>query len=234
MNTFWNKARCDFPWKLQVYNAIVVSKLTYGLETLQLTEALYKRLDAFQMRCLRKLMNIPSTYIDRSNTNEHVWKLAGEKLNTGRSNSHKPIKHRSEVIRSRQQALLGHVIRVAPTDPLKRVSFKNQNLEPVEDKTRRIGRPRIKWIHEAMTHAWLHIREQVNRSDEPYTGTCIQRQLIKTYAVNRATPFLTKTNSTTTRSHDWHDVPAQIRNRISTSNRFTSNHPLPNDRHRAL
>ena len=168
-------------------------------------------------------MNIPSTYIDRSNTNEDVWRLAEERLSTERPNAHQPIMRISDIIRGRQQTLLGHVIRCVPTDPLKKVSFKNEELEPIEDITRRVGRPRRKWIHESMTNAWFRIRDQVNRSDETYTGTYMQRQLIKTYAVNRVTPFRTNRDNITNRSHEWHDVPLQIRNSISTSNTFTSN-----------
>ena len=141
LNTFWNKARCDFAWKLEVNNAIVVSKLTYGLETLQLTEGLLKCLDAFLMRGMRKLLKIPSTYIDRTNTNEHVWKLAHEKLSAVRPNPLEPMKRISDIIQARQQTLLGHVIRCAAADPMKIVSFKNEELEPIEDITRRVGHP---------------------------------------------------------------------------------------------
>ena len=119
------------------------------------------------MRGIRKLLKIPSTYIDRTNTNEHVWKLAHEKLNEGRQNPREPIKRISDIIQARQQSLLGHVIRCDAADPMKIVSFKNEELEPIEDITRRVGRPRKKWILESMTHAWTRIRGQVNRHDEP-------------------------------------------------------------------
>ncbi len=45
-----------------MYDAVVMSKLVYGLETLQLTRAEQRRLDAFQMRGVRKILRIPSTY----------------------------------------------------------------------------------------------------------------------------------------------------------------------------
>ena len=43
---------------VQVYNAIIVSQLTYGLASIQLTNGLLKRLDAFQMRGLRYILKI--------------------------------------------------------------------------------------------------------------------------------------------------------------------------------
>ena len=50
LKTFWSKTNCSYKWKLQVYNAIIVSQLTYGLSTVQLTPSMLNRLDAFQMR----------------------------------------------------------------------------------------------------------------------------------------------------------------------------------------
>ncbi len=61
LSTFWNKTLCPIHWKLTVYNAVCISKLTYGMETLQLNNVHNKRLDAFQMRGLRKIMGIPPT-----------------------------------------------------------------------------------------------------------------------------------------------------------------------------
>ena len=49
LKTFWYKTNCSYKWKLQIYNAIIVAQLTYGLSTLQLTPALLAKLDAFQM-----------------------------------------------------------------------------------------------------------------------------------------------------------------------------------------
>ena len=39
LKLFWNKANTEISWKLQVFNAIIRSKLLYGLETIQLTNA---------------------------------------------------------------------------------------------------------------------------------------------------------------------------------------------------
>ncbi len=50
MKIFWEKADTTIKWKLQVYGAIVRSKLLYGLEAIQPTNSEQKRLNAFQMR----------------------------------------------------------------------------------------------------------------------------------------------------------------------------------------
>ena len=64
--------------KINVYNAVVIAKFSYGLETLQSTEAQERAPDVFQQRGLRKIPGIKPTYIDRTYTNEDVFTLANE------------------------------------------------------------------------------------------------------------------------------------------------------------
>ena len=64
----WNKARTAIKWKRQVAN----SKLLYGLETVQLTQSEQNRIDAFQMKMLKRILRVPPTHIGRSWTNQKV------------------------------------------------------------------------------------------------------------------------------------------------------------------
>eukprot|EP00972_Heterocapsa_arctica_P087360 12883775-Heterocapsa_arctica.AAC.1 len=56
LNVFWTKSPASIKWKLRVYDAVIVSKLLYGLEALSLTDADVAKLDAFQIRGLRKIL----------------------------------------------------------------------------------------------------------------------------------------------------------------------------------
>ena len=47
-------------------NAIIKSKLLYGLECIQLTEAELKSINAFHMKGLRRIIKAPPTHIDRT------------------------------------------------------------------------------------------------------------------------------------------------------------------------
>ena len=58
MNKLLRHIGCTKTWRLQVYNAVIVSKLCYGLESLEVTDDLMNRLDAFQIRGLRAIMKI--------------------------------------------------------------------------------------------------------------------------------------------------------------------------------
>jgi hypothetical protein len=52
MKLFWTKTKSSVKWKIQVFNAIIRSKLLYGLECIQLTTSELSRLDAFQIVAL--------------------------------------------------------------------------------------------------------------------------------------------------------------------------------------
>ena len=58
LKIFWKKTAAPKSWKLQVYNAAIVAQLTYGLNSLSLTPACIKRLNAFHIRGLRHILGI--------------------------------------------------------------------------------------------------------------------------------------------------------------------------------
>ena len=68
LDTFWKKTKCDIKWKINVFNAVTLTKLIYGLETVQGTESPFNKLNVFQMKGLRNIFGIPPTHIDRTLT----------------------------------------------------------------------------------------------------------------------------------------------------------------------
>ena len=58
LGLFWKKAPVSITWKLRVHDAVIISKLLYGLESASLTNAEYERFDAFQIKALRKMLGI--------------------------------------------------------------------------------------------------------------------------------------------------------------------------------
>ena len=59
-----------------MYNSVIRSKLLYGLDCLELTQAERDKFDAFQIKGLRRILHIPPTHIDRSMTNDIVTEKA--------------------------------------------------------------------------------------------------------------------------------------------------------------
>ena len=191
LDIFWKKATCSVKWKLNVYNAVVLTKLAYGLETLQFTTAQGNPLDAFQQRGLRKILGIAPTYIDRSHTNEEVIRLANIAKGCDEDETKTKIIPLTETIKQRKQRLLGHVIRAGhrdPRDPMYQVTFENSSLQPRTTACRRVGKPRHKWHTDTMQSAWEAMNANSER-ERPYTGDDRQREEIKQRAIARQTPF---------------------------------------------
>ena len=77
LGIFWKKAETTKHWKLRVFEAVLRSKLMYGLETIQLTDSELNRIDAFQIKNLRRIMGIKPTCVDRTYSNREVLQYTG-------------------------------------------------------------------------------------------------------------------------------------------------------------
>ena len=61
----WGKSTASITWKIEVYDAVTVAKLMYGLASIPLTKADGGKINAFQMKGLRKILNTKSPYRSR-------------------------------------------------------------------------------------------------------------------------------------------------------------------------
>ena len=75
---YWKSHTASTKWQLIIYDAIIRSKLLYGLETVHLTPAMERQIDAFQMRGLRQIMKYQHTYYDRTKTNAKILEDASK------------------------------------------------------------------------------------------------------------------------------------------------------------
>ena len=113
-------------WKLPVYNAIIISQLVYGLNSLNITPTIKSRLNAFYMRGLRYILNIENSYYSHISNEEAIEQMNLHLNNAEREHitwtqfiidkefdreHYKCTKLVGDVILDRQLALLGHVIR---------------------------------------------------------------------------------------------------------------------------
>ena len=94
---------------------------------------------------------IETTYINRANTNEEVYRRANAEARTEREN---PILPLSQVLREKRIKLLGHILRRPREHPQHQITFWTRSLIPRTVDKRRVGRPRLSWIHETMKVAW--------------------------------------------------------------------------------
>ena len=123
---FLKRANCKKEWKLQVYNAVIISKLIYGLETMYLNESQLKRLDAFHIRGLRHILGITHSYWSRAKNSEILdeaneidgkreditsnWREFIRPNNENQTKEKNKIRLVSEILREKRKRLLGHMM----------------------------------------------------------------------------------------------------------------------------
>eukprot|EP00975_Prorocentrum_lima_P060560 12704248-Prorocentrum_lima.AAC.1 len=75
------------------------------------------RLDVFQLKGLRKILHLKTTFVDRNNSNEYVWKQATQAIQQGTTHSHKVVLPLSVVYTNRKILLLCDILMAGPSDP---------------------------------------------------------------------------------------------------------------------
>eukprot|EP00959_Pyramimonas_sp_CCMP1952_P213798 4473558-Pyramimonas_sp.AAC.1 len=78
LGLLFKSSDCSVRRKLQVFSAILRSKLMCGLELAQLTESSRQRLDTFQLKGLRQILEITTTCVDTQHSSAYVYPRANE------------------------------------------------------------------------------------------------------------------------------------------------------------
>ena len=164
LQDYWKATNANTKWKILIFDAVIKSKLLYGLETTQLPKPCQTRVNAFQVKGLRRILGFKHTNWDREATNELILSTAtqhafrtGSPKNIAR-NAGRKIELYSQAYIKRKQKLLGHIIRTGNEDPLRQVALHPDSAKPiifVNDKgKRRSGQPRHTWAYEASKRVW--------------------------------------------------------------------------------
>ena len=118
--------------KLLVFNSVVRSKMIYGLESLQLTDAVKHKLDIFQLKALRKILKLKTTYSERHNTNERVYQLA-EEATSIEGRPPKRLQRLSEIYETNKIHLYAKLLTLEENDPRAAVAFASENIHAPHD-----------------------------------------------------------------------------------------------------
>jgi hypothetical protein len=133
LDTFWRHSDCPTRQKITVQDAVIRTKLLYGLESAELKQAELDKIDVFQLKGLRKILRMETTYAQtvqgqaRTNTNEAVLKRANtacrkhQQASEAQTNEKKIILH-SQVHKENIAKLL-HKVLNARDDPYATVHF---------------------------------------------------------------------------------------------------------------
>ena len=179
LEPYWKASGASKKWKLIIYDAIIRSKLLYGLETIHLTQALSKKLDAFQMRGIRRILNRRSTFVDRSNTNKSLLDEATLTAFPSRGDRRKIIPF-SKFHMQRRVKLMGHILRSNNSDPMRQISFLPDSAQRTDYGIKRVGKPRQNWLH----HTKKYVYENVLGHYE-YSETQVNDQKVLEAAIRR-------------------------------------------------
>ena len=79
LDLLWGTSKASIKWKLKVYDAVIVAKLMYGVTSIPLSKADANKIDAFQMRGLRKILKIKHPYWSRV-SNKKLLEISNDKL----------------------------------------------------------------------------------------------------------------------------------------------------------
>jgi hypothetical protein len=132
LHKLWNHTTFSKHRKVEVYQAVIVSRLLYGLSSAWLNVAETRRLNGFQARCLRCIVGIKPSYVSRV-SNATVLSNAGQV-------------QVSRLLLRQQLALYGRIARSPPGDYLRGLTFIPGSVQPAADRyIRRVGRPRNEW-----------------------------------------------------------------------------------------
>jgi len=134
LDNIWKNKRLSLSIKLHVFLALVQSVLLYASETWTLTVADSKTLDAFHMKCQRRILGISWHQFVR---NEEIAARAG-------------LPSLSTTICCRRSAIFGHLARLGDEVPTHKALHScvrlSQRRLPDPTWKRCRGRPRGKWI----------------------------------------------------------------------------------------
>ena len=114
----WSHAAIATQRKLRIFDACVLSKLLHSLHTAWPKTAVLSRLDAFQARCLRRILRIPHSYYSRISNATVLERAKRNKL--------------SCLLLQRQLALFAEIARKDNAHPVRQVTFQpSSNLPKV-------------------------------------------------------------------------------------------------------
>ena len=79
LDLLWGKSRASVKWKIKVYDAVIVAKLMYGLTSIPPSKADANKIDAFQLKGFRKILEAKHPYWSRISSKKLI-EVANDKL----------------------------------------------------------------------------------------------------------------------------------------------------------
>ncbi len=141
LQVIWQNSRVSLKTKLRLLDCLVVPIALYGCETWTLNSSDITKLQAFGMKCLRKVLNIT--------WHEHI---TNKEVASRASRNEEYI---VDKVRYRQHTWLGHVLRMEGS------RLPKMSLQAHAHHTRYRGRPRKTWIETVLGGSGMELKTAV-------------------------------------------------------------------------
>ena len=140
LRRLWSHTSLHVSRKIQIFNAVIISRLLYGIASAWLNASEVRRLNGFQSRCLRKILGIQPAFFSRI-SNAVVLSQAAQK----------PY---GQLLLRQQLVLFGKVARASSENPLRYLSFVGDSFRPLADCfICKQGRPCNDWTRMVLNEA---------------------------------------------------------------------------------
>ena len=183
LHVFWRHSDCSVRFKIQVADAVIRSKLLYGLDSAELLPGDIRKLQTLQLKIYRKILHMDTTYVSRQNTNEQVFRRANQAiLHATTRKPPKPICPFEEYYRSMKLKRITRTLRARNSDPL-HASTLTTTGQPITYSNKRVGRPKRKWAESALQQYWQEHREHIQQYMQHPTDTLDTKDASHTMAL---------------------------------------------------
>ena len=121
-----------------------------------------KRLETFQRKVLRKILIVDTTFINRGNTNQKLFRDANQHVRE-EGNRNRKIRTFIETYMRFKRHRAAKIIN-KPNSAIHNITFSDDKLNCWIHSNRRVGRPRMNWTEETIKEIWT----QVQKEDQQY------------------------------------------------------------------
>ena len=139
-------------------------------------------MNTFQLKGLRKILSIPTTFYDRTYSNNYVFQLANAAIESEGGNQLVPLSH---FHKQRRIYFLSKLICLGKNDLAATATMLTESFEHHDYGTKRRGRPRKDWLDETLKEMWAEITTNTHldfRNRQLDTENPQHQQLLRNYA----------------------------------------------------
>ena len=154
LNIFWLHSNCPAKFKLIAADAVIRTKLLYGMESAQLGEAELKRINTVQLKIFRNILGLKTTYVERENTNIRTLKNVNLKV-IAEGKKKQMISFEQAYAKAKRQTMAKIL---SDRRDLKHTAIFNDDLQEIIYANRRAGRPKATWAETALAEFWEGVR----------------------------------------------------------------------------